>query len=82
MENIHTGTLSPLCLDMRAYLRLYSQIAQIRTLIPVREIRLQKMRFFALLHSLKISGSKKLKSDLVATLKLQHFTRFFGGCDF
>ena len=43
MENIHTGTLSPLCLDMRAYLRLYSQIAQIRTLIPVREIRLQEM---------------------------------------
>jgi hypothetical protein len=28
MENIHTGTLSPLCLDMRAYLRLYRQIAQ------------------------------------------------------
>jgi len=82
MENIHKGTLSPLCLDMRAYLRLCSQIAQIRTPIPVREIRLQKMRFFALLHPLKTSGSNKLKSDLVGTLKLQHFTRFFGGCDF
>ena len=58
MENIHTGTLSPLCLDMRAYLRLYSQIAQIRTFIPVREIRLQKMRFFALLQPLKISVCK------------------------
>lgn len=82
MENIHTSILSPLCLDLRAYLRLCSQIAQIRTLIPVRELRLQKKRFFALLHPLKTSGSKKLKSDLVATLKLQHFTRFFGGCDF
>ena len=46
MENIHTATLSPLCLDMRAYLRLYSQIAQIRTLIPVREFRLQKKAIF------------------------------------
>ena len=82
MENIHTGTLSSLCLDMRAYLRLYSKIAQIRTLIPVREIHLQQLRFFALLKPFKMSVFKKLKSDLIATLKLQHFTRFFGGCHF
>ena len=54
MENIHTGTLSPLCLDMRAYLRLYSQIAQIRTLISVREIRLQKSDFLLCYTPLKL----------------------------
>ena len=58
MENIHTGTLSPLCLDMRAYLRLYSQIEQILPSNPVRLIHLQQLRFFALLQPFKLSVFK------------------------